>query len=89
MNKNELTEMIDEVVKMKMDIVDEYIDEVVAAIGDIGSPEKLIGKKYEDWDANDLQRLAGVYGPGDDTPLGRLIFSREYEKVKALEAQEA
>lgn len=85
MDKNELTQMIDEVVKMKMDIVDEYIDEVVDAIGDIGSPEKLIGKKYETWTPQDLQLLAGVYGPGDDTPLGRLIFDREYNKVKELE----
>ncbi|MBE3144772.1 MAG: hypothetical protein IMZ61_12755 [Planctomycetes bacterium] len=83
--KNELTQMIDEVVKMKMDIVDEYIDEVVAAIGEIGSPEKLIGKKYEDWAPADLQTLAGIYGPGDETALGKLIFTKEYEKVKLLE----
>jgi len=87
MDKNELTQMIDEVVKMKMDIVDEYIDEVVAAIGDIGSPEKLIGKKYEDWTPQDLQTLAGIYGPGDETPLGKLIFSKEYEKVLTLEKE--
>jgi len=87
MGKNELTQMIDEVVKMKMDIVDEYIDEVVADIGDIGSPEKLIGKKYETWTPADLQTLAGIYGTGDDSPLGKLIFSKEYNKVLELEKE--
>jgi hypothetical protein len=85
MAKSEFVTAVDEVVQMKLDVADEYIKEVIDAIGDIGSPEKLIGKKYEDWTPEDLQRLAGVYGPGDGTPLARLIFNREYEKVKELE----
>ena len=72
---------------MKMDVVDEYIKDIIDKIGDIGSPEKLIGKKYEEWTPEDLQRLAGVYGEGDDTPLAKLIFNKEYEKVKALEVE--
>jgi len=88
MDKNELTQMIDEVVKMKMDLVDEYIDEVVAAIGDIGNPEKLISKKYEDWTPQDLQLLGQIYGQGDDTLLAKTIRIKEYEKVKVLEQEE-
>lgn len=89
MKKNIFTQAVDEVIKLKMEIADEYVDEVIDAIGDIGSPEKLIGKKYEDWTPQDLQRVANVYGPGDDSPLGKLIFNKEYEKVRQLEAQEA
>jgi hypothetical protein len=87
LKKNNFTDLVDEVITLKLDVADEYIKEVIDAIGDIGMPEKLIGKKYEDWTPEDLQRLAGVYGPGDDTPLAKLIFSREYEKVKALEKE--
>ena len=87
MDKDKFPKMVDEIIKMKMDIADEYIKEVIDTIGDIGSPEKLIGKKYETWTPEDLQRLAGVYGQGDDTPLAKLIFNKEYEKVKALETE--
>ena len=87
MNKSDFATAVDDIIKMKMEVVDEYIKDIVDEIGDIGSPEKLIGKKYEEWTPEDLQRLAGVYGEGDDTPLAKLIFNKEYEKVKALEVE--
>ena len=87
MNKSNFATSVDDIIKMKMEVVDEYINDIVDEIGDIGSPEKLIGKKYETWTPEDLQRLAGVYGQGDDTPLAKLIFNKEYEKVKALETE--
>jgi len=87
MNKSTFATTVDDIIKMKMEVVDEYISGIVDEIGDIGSPEKLIGKKYETWTPEDLQRLAGVYGEGDDTPLAKLIFNKEYEKVKTLEAE--
>ena len=87
MNNSTFATAVDDVIKMKMEVVDEYINDIVDEIGDIGSPEKLIGKAYDLWDSSDLQRLAGVYGEGDDTPLAKLIFNKEYEKVKALETE--
>jgi hypothetical protein len=89
MDKNTFIQAVDDTIKLKMETADKYVKETIEKIGDIGSPEKLIKKPYEDWTPEDLQRLAGVYGPGDDTPLARLIFNREYEKVKQLEAAEA
>ncbi len=86
MKSNSFTELVDEVVKLKMEIADEYIDEVVDTIGDVGSPEKLIGKRYENWTPLDFQTLAQIYGDKPDSPLSKLIFDKEYEKVKQLEA---
>ncbi len=85
MKKSTFTEAVDEIIKLKMDIADEYIEDVIDAIGDVGSPEKLIGKKYEEFTPQDLQLLAGIYGDSPDSPLTKLIFNKEYEKVKALE----
>ena len=45
MNKSNFANSVDDIIKMKMDVVDEYIKDIVDEIGDIGSPEKLIGKK--------------------------------------------
>ena len=87
MNKSNFANSVDDIIKMKMDVVDEYIKDIIDEIGDIGSPEKLIGKKYETWTPEDIQRLAGVYGEGDDTPLAKLIFQKSYAEVIALEQE--
>ncbi len=87
MKKSYFTEMVDEIVKLKMDVADEYIGDVIDDIGDVGSPEKLINKKYEEWTPQDFQTLAGIYGQGDDTPLAKLIFNKSLEEVQKLEAE--
>ncbi len=84
---NNLIQVIDEVVELKLKAVDRIIEEFIDPIGEIGNPEKLIGKKYEEWNPQDVQRLSQVYGTGDDTPLSKLIFKRVYDKVKQLEAE--
>lgn len=86
-NKNEFTKIIDDVVAFKMDMADEYIKEVVDTIGDVGSPESLIGKKYEEWTPLDLQLLSQVYGTGNETPLAKLIFSKSLSEVQRLESE--
>lgn len=87
MNKSEFSTLVDEVLKLKLDVAGEFIEEVIEEIADIGSPEKLIGKKYEDWTPQDLQRLGGVYGHGNDTPLAKLIFSKSYQELQDLESE--
>jgi hypothetical protein len=87
MKRNQFVDLVDEVVAEKFKIADEYIKDVVEAIGDVGNPEALIGKKYEDWTPQDLQLLSNVYGQGDDSPLSKLIASKEYEKVLNLESE--
>jgi len=45
-------------------------------IGEIGSPEKLIGKPYEQWTRRTYNFLGRYIGEGNDTPLSRLISRR-------------
>lgn len=87
MKTNFFTEAVDEVIKLKMEVADEYIKDIIESIGDVGNPEKLIGKKYEDWTPVDLQRLTNVYGTGDDTPLAKLIFNKSLKEVQDLERE--
>jgi len=87
MKNTTMTRAAEEVVKLKLQVIDEYIEEIVDVIANSGSPEKLIGKPYEEWTDLDRQLLAQVYGQGDDTPLAKLIFTKEYEKLKALEQE--
>jgi hypothetical protein len=87
MKNTTLMKAVDEVTALKLKVIDEYIDEIVDVIANIGNPEKLIGKKHEDWTPLDLQLLSQAYGPDDTTPLAKLIFSKEYEKVKTLEKE--
>lgn len=88
MAKPLLTQNIEKVVALKIKAVDRVIEEMIDPIAAVGNPEKLIRKPYEQWTPQDLQMLIQIYGTGDKTPLSRLIFDREYEKVKSLEAEE-
>jgi len=82
------TKALEQVIAEDLRALDEVIKEDIEALADIGSPEKLIGKKYEEWTQQDKQMLAQVYGTGDESRLSKLIFKREYEKVLELEKEE-
>ena len=88
MKQTELTQTIDESLALLLDVASEYIDEIAEELAVVGSPEKLIGKPYEQFTPQDFQMLSQVYGEGDDTPLARVVFNKEYEKVLNLEAGE-
>ncbi len=87
MKNTPFTTAVDEVVALKMRAVDEYIKEIIEPLGQVGSPETLIGKKYEEWTPVDLQLLSQVYGQGDDTPVAKLIAKKNIERVENLEKQ--
>ncbi|GAG79398.1 unnamed protein product [marine sediment metagenome] len=87
MKETPFTRAVDEVVELKLKAVDAYIEEVIEPLSDVGNPEKLIGKKYEDWTPVDRQLLIRVYGTNEPNPLSNLIFRKEYEKVLELEGE--
>ena len=84
MKETSLTMAIEEVVALKLKAVDMFIEEVIEPLGQLGNPEKLIGKKYEDWTVQDLQLLGQVYGK-EPNALSKLIFDKEYKKTLDLE----
>jgi len=84
---NRLNQVVDRVIEAKLKAVDRIVEEIIDPVGDVGNPEKLIGKKYEQWSPDDVGRLSQVYGTGDKTPLANLVFKHIYEKVKQLEAE--
>lgn len=88
MKQTHLTEAIQRVIALKMKAVDIVIDSLIEPIADVGNPEKLINKKYEQWTPQDIQMLVGVYGTQEPNPLSEVIFRHSYERLKALEAEE-
>jgi len=86
MKQTEFTKMVDDVVELKMKAVDKYIEEIIEPLGEIGNPEKLIGKPYEQWTPLDLQMLGQIYGP-EPNELSKLIFKKEYAKLIELEKE--
>ena len=87
MRETTLTRITEEVIDLKLKAADEFIADVIEPLEKIGSPEALIGKKYDSWSALDFQLLGQVYGGSPDSPLAKLIFAKEYEKVKKLESE--
>lgn len=88
MKKTAFTLAVDKVVALKMRAIDLFIEQYIEPLADVGNPEKLIGKPYEEWTPQDLTMLIQIYGQQEPNPLSNLIFNREYDKVKAMEAEE-
>lgn len=83
MKQRDFGELADEVIDFKLRIADRFIKEYIEPLLDVGSPEKLIKKKYEEWNDADRQMLSTIYGD----KLEDFIFNREYKKVKELEKE--
>lgn len=88
MKPSHLPKLIDEVVDIKLKAVDAFIEEVIEPLEQLGNPEELIGKPYEQWTPEDLQRLTFAYGTKEPNPLSNLVFRRALERVQRLEAEE-
>jgi hypothetical protein len=84
-----LIDIVDETVESLLRAAEDFLEEISPQLEVVKNPEKLIGKPYELWDTFDFQLLAEVYGQEEPNPLSNLILDKEYEKVKALEAEEA
>ena len=65
--------------------VDDYFQKIAQTLVDLVSPEKLIWKKYEEWDINDLNVLSAIYSP---EKLNDFIFKKEFKRTEELEAEE-
>ena len=87
MKETQLTQAIEEVIRIKLKAVDLFVEKYIEPLTDVGNPEKLIGKPYEQWTPDDLQRLVLIYGEGEPNILSDFIFKKEYEKVKSLEEE--
>ncbi len=82
-----LTQAIDQAIKIKLEAVDKFLTDYIEPLGELGNPEKLIGKPYETWTPEDLQQLAQIYGDNPQSLLAKFIFRKEYEKVLKMEAE--
>lgn len=56
-----------------------YDEENIAPLADVGNPEDIIHKKYENWTPQDVQLLKDVY-VYDSKPLEDFIAKKEIER---------
>ena len=73
-------------VELQTKVFQRFEEDFIKPLEDIGSPEKLVGRKYEEWTSEDRKRLIAIYGT-DKNPLTDLIFKKDYEGLLAEEAQ--
>lgn len=77
-------ELVDEVIMEAKAEADAFIKEFIKPIGDIGNPEDVIGKPYEEWTPQDFMRLKSMYGK-DQKRLDKFIFDKAYADLQKLE----
>ena len=82
--KAELLEMMKEEIALFMDAMNEVIEEDIEPLLDFGNPEKVIGKPYDDWSRQELQRASQIYGH----KLEDFIAKKSIALLEELEAEE-
>ena len=80
--------MIDSTLASMVLATEDYLAEIVEQFEDVGNPEKLLEKPYDQWTMDDFNMLTYIYGDKEPNALTNLIFKREYNKVKELESEE-
>ena len=88
MKQTPLTMAIDRAIQIKLKAVDRLIKEMVEPLADVGNPEKLIGKKYEEWTPEDLNLLSKIYGTNEPNLLSNLLERKLIDEVMQLEKEE-
>ena len=88
MKQTPLTLAINRAIQIKLKAVDRLMKELVEPLEDVGNPEKLIGKKYEDWTAEDLNLLSKIYGTKEPNLLSNLLERKLIDEVIQLEQEE-
>jgi len=90
MKETAFTQAVKEVMEVKLKAIDEYIENIIEPIANIGNPEKLVGAPYKEWKDNQfiLQKLSEIYGKQEPNPLSELIYRKTIEEVRELEGEE-
>lgn len=88
MKKAQLSESADKAVSLKMRAIDIVVERMIEPLEDVGNPEKLIGKNFEEWTPEDIGRLTMIYGTREPNPLSNLIFRKKLTEVRELEQEE-
>jgi hypothetical protein len=47
-----------------MAIVDQFVKEAIEPLSDIGSPEKVLNKKWENWTPEDIMKAYSIFREG-------------------------
>jgi hypothetical protein len=84
MKETELTQAIKDVLEEDLPILDQFVEEEILPLAEVGNPEKLLKKKYEDWTPEDFAKALAIYG----TKLDDFIAKKEVNSLLKLEAEE-
>ncbi len=82
----DLNSVIAEMIEEDLAILDELVEEEIKPLADLGDPEKLIGKKFEEWTPEDMALLEQIYA-SNPKPLNKVVFDNTFQAM--TEAEEA
>ena len=86
MKENWWLELVDEVVEEGLKSVDDFVEDFIDPIADIGSPAKVIDKPYNEWTPEDIRMVAQIYQQDQET-LEKYIAGKEISKLYNLEQE--
>jgi len=83
--KETYLKVVEEVSDMLMLAAEQWANEQAEFMADVKNPEKMIGKKYEDWTPEDLAWLGQAYQ--GSTILEGFIANKSIDEMLRLEAE--
>lgn len=84
---NDLTTVVQALIEEWKAEIDRFIEQEIEPMSDLGNPEKLIKKKYEEWTEQDKVLLGRIYG-SEPNPLSKFIADREIEELLRLQQED-
>jgi hypothetical protein len=84
MKETDLTQAISDVIEEDIPIWEQFFDEYIAPLGVVGTPEAVLGKKYEEWTPQDIQVAASIFPDEIEDFLAKKMTAELYELEKEV-----
>jgi len=81
---SEVVELIRKEVDAFMEALKDVMESDIKPLVKYGNPEDVIGKDFEQWTVEELQRAATIYGP----KLEKFLAKKYVDELTELESQE-
>jgi len=84
MIKSEFTKLVNDVIKLHLEVAKEYIEELKDMF-DFGNPEQVLKKPYEQWGVEEFKVAKAIWG--NDPDITRWIARKKIRQVEKLEEE--
>lgn len=80
---NSRYDVIKRVIDKRLDYIEKVVKDIVEPVADIGHPEKVLGKRYEEWNREDFMKAKAIYRTDEDAL--NWLTKKNLQQIQQLE----